>query len=201
MIYDTVFYENLITFDGHTSAIRDVTISKDDLFIATTCETGYIFLWNLNSPTDSYKPYEKKSVYNKIIYDKTDKEDLLFACTNEKICVYQKQCKELLVEFLSGDFDSKCAALARNNGVLFVGTSLGTVRIMNWPIKHETLELETMPGQQSVFRYKSPEVMEYSILTCPISYLEISPDENNLFVGGDDGTVVIFKVLIVVIWK
>ena len=41
-VFDTVYYECIRTLDGHTSLIKDVHISEDDLHMVSTCMSGYV---------------------------------------------------------------------------------------------------------------------------------------------------------------
>ena len=100
-------------------------------------------------------------MYNKILYD--SRNDLFFGCTPEKnICIYQNNCKEKLVEFISTDFDANAAVISKKHNVLILGTNKGTIRVFMWPLNKSSLELEPVgnpPGD--AFKYKYPEFLEY----------------------------------------
>lgn len=196
IIFDSIYYDSLYYFDGHTSLIRDIVITEDDRKIITTCDAGYVYLWNMDEPETNYEKdgwEHRNTLYNKILYDNAN--DLFFGCTPEKnICIYKNHCKEKLVEFISTDFDANAAVISQRHKTLIFGTNKGTIRVMLWPLNKEGLELEPVGNQGEVFKYKYPEFIEYTVSLSPIIKMEISPDENYLFVCSLDGTMLLMKV-------
>lgn len=187
----------MIFDEGHTAPIKDIVITDNDAGIISTDDNGAVFFWKLREERSerSNKFWEhRNNMYNKILYDTTN--DLFFGCTAEKnLCVYSKNCKEKVCEFLAPDFDVRTAVISESKGVIFLGTNKGSIRILLWPIKKNTLEIEPMKGEGlDVFRYKYPEYFEITTHLTAISAMELSPDHNTLFVGSEDGTVLLFKV-------
>jgi hypothetical protein len=153
----------------------------------------------MDNPESNYEKdgwEHRNTMYNKILYD--NNEDLFYGCTPEKnICIYQNKCKDKLVEFISNDFDANAAAISQKHKVLIIGTNKGTLRIMLWPLNKQGLEIEPVGTHGDVFRYKYPEYLEYSLFLTPVVKMEISPDDNYLFVCSLDGTLMILKVSVI----
>lgn len=47
IILDTIYYELIYSFDGHTGLILDIYICSDDTHFVSTCSSGYVFVSNL----------------------------------------------------------------------------------------------------------------------------------------------------------
>jgi len=39
--------------EGHPALIRDVCITKNDIYIVSTCMNGYVFCWNILESTQN----------------------------------------------------------------------------------------------------------------------------------------------------
>lgn len=185
-------------FDAHTSLIKDLVITEDDTKLISTCEGGFVYVWDLVKPEKNFhKEWQhKNTMYNKILYD--HENDLMYGCTGEKpICIYSQMCKEKVAEFITGnsDHDTRAAILSLKHQVLFTGTNKGTIKVFLWPMTKENFEIESKPGSSlGTFSYKFPECIEYNAHLSPVTYLEISHDGNYLFSGAADGSVFIFKI-------
>ena len=131
IVYDSVYYETIHVFDGHTAPIKDIAISHNDLHIVSTCMNGYVFSFNLTETQNNIlkePEHQEPGIYNAIQYN-----DLFVGCTNEKlISVYDKKFA-LIAEFEVTD--CYLTKLLLHEDVLIAGTSKGSVRI--YPIPNE----------------------------------------------------------------
>ena len=193
-----MYYTPLLSFDeGHAAPIKDIVITEDDAGIISTDDNGAVYFWKVRD--DKNERFNKiqehrNNMYNKIQYD--TKNDLFFGCTAEKnLCIYGKRCTQKICEFLAPDFDVRAGVISEKKGVLFLGTNKGTIRILLWPIRENTLELEPVKDEAfGTFRYKYPDFVEITTHLTAISAMELSPDHNYLFAASEDGTIMIFKV-------
>ena len=80
MIYDSIYYENIQVLDAHTAQIKHIFISYDDSTLVTSCQNGFVYVWNLFSDQFYAQKYDHKSdPYHCIDYDKEN--DIFAGCT------------------------------------------------------------------------------------------------------------------------
>jgi len=197
IVFDTIYYDALFVLDGHTSFIKDLVITEDDKTLISTCEGGFVYVWDLMKPENNFQKewQHRNSMYNKVLYD--HENDLMYGCTGEKpLCIYNNLCKDKVAEFITenSENDTRAAVLSLKHQILFTGTHKGTIKVFLWPMNKENLEIEAKVGTVGTFTYKFPEFIEYNAHLSPVTYLELSSDGNYLFSGAADGSVFIFKV-------
>jgi hypothetical protein len=197
IVFDTTYYDVLFVLDAHTSLIKDFVITEDDKTLISTCEGGFVYVWNLVKTEGNFQKewQHRNTMYNKILYD--HENDLMYGCTGEKpVCIYGNLCKDKIAEFIteSSDLDTRAAVLSMKHQVLFTGTNKGTIKIFLWPLSKDCFEIEQKSGMVGTFTYKFPEFIEYNAHLSPVTYLELSYDGNYLFSGAADGSVFIFKI-------
>ena len=44
LLYDTIYYDTIASFDGHEGLITEIQFAKNDLYLVTSCLSGYNFI-------------------------------------------------------------------------------------------------------------------------------------------------------------
>lgn len=220
-IYDSIYYETLHLF-SLSNHVQDIVISQDDTQIVATCTNGYVYCFNLYESIHSKDYQKKKgdehkqtTTYTCIGYDskvtpltsfdkdKTDKSDkvankaegnLFVGCTTEKyMALYKNKCRDLIAEFPIVNCHITSILICPIQGLMIAGTSKGTLRIYNWPLTEGMLELQTIgTGANKKVIIKEPSFVEVNAHTHPVVAMCCSHDENYLFTGSEDGTILCF---------
>lgn len=69
--------------------------------------------------------------------------NLFVGCTTEKyLTLYKNKCKDLVAEFPISDCHITSLLICSIQGLMIAGTSRGTLRIYNWPLTENMLELQ-----------------------------------------------------------
>jgi len=185
-VYNPSTFENIFNITGHTGIIRCLRWVNNDRLLLSACGNGFIFgwktsWWDPSTLEDKIVSHSTKNVkINAIAYD----EDLglvVASSSDQKLKVLSDHGAEIDVEMQIPDCQYTALCLSRQLEVLFVGTSLGTVRVYLWPMVYP-------PNGNLLQQY------EYGISQAGISKIEISQDGLSLFISADNGVVISLSI-------
>lgn len=140
---------------SHIGAVTHIEWTHNDSYLSSGCSKGSVFVWSSNfeihtakgqrqllarsseghSLADSKYEYVNKEIkVNGIAYD--SEYDLLVIIRADQIMeVRCEKSKKLYMEYaFELGVVPTCVLLSKENGVLLVGTSIGTIRVFLWPM-------------------------------------------------------------------
>lgn len=145
---------------------------------------------------DHLEPYG----YKHILYDNKVKVGgkeggSLFVGTNQYkyLSIYTNRCKNLVAEFPITDCTIESMCLAKEVNMMLVGTSLGTIRLYNWPIDEGSCLMEVVTGNQ--VRFNPPTCYEVNVHSRHVKAIEVRDDCEYAIVGSDDGAISVVELL------
>jgi len=208
IVYDTIYFETVYVFQEHTIPISKFLLI-DDRYVISNCANGKLFFWEISIEE---KPSGKKSVPesppNDSLYLRTychdqskpyedfqfdQDNDLFVGCFNEKnLLIYKNNCKDLLMEYVNEECSYTKLLLSLQHGVIFCGTSRGSIRTHLWPpvVSHKTANGYKKSGP----KIDCLEHYEFSAHLYPINHLVLTPDMSQLITASTDGMMLILKV-------
>ncbi|KAL2301784.1 hypothetical protein Nmel_011180 [Mimus melanotis] len=172
-IYSSITFENVTNLKGHTGKVHAIKWSADDTkFIS--CDThGAVYEWNLLTGKKQSECVLKTCIYSSIslTYD----AKIIFAVGSDQTL---KEISKSLIQQEVPAFDVvyTTVAVSRSGRTIFVGTSLGTIRAMKYPL---TLKKD--------FR-------EYQAHAGAVTKMTVTSDDQFLLTASEDGCVFIWKV-------
>ena len=176
--------------------VAQLALSRDDTKLAVNFSNGHVYCWDLvecqSSPASKPAHIEVLCYKHMVI----DNDNDLFVGTNDKkhLVLYKGDCQTLITEFPGGELVVESMVLSKELGVLFVGTSSGSVRMYPWPMNESNLEYSAMKGEGNRVRMKLPAYYETKLHEKSITFLDISEDSRFLFVGMDNGGVMMLEI-------
>eukprot|EP00842_Homolaphlyctis_polyrhiza_P004220 jgi/Hompol1/479/HPOL_004482-RA len=180
-IYSTWNFENLGNLKGHNGKVRSIHWSIDDSKIVTAGADGAIYDWSLRDLSGHAG-----------VGIKREGESILKSCSYSCACATpdgktifavgtDKTLKEIIdsqiVRELESDTVLTQVLLSHSGRMMFVGTTIGTVRSMKFPLGSEPGEYQEHQGHSSA-----------------ITKLRVSYDDQYLFSASEDGCLYVFKV-------
>ncbi|XP_061307511.1 cilia- and flagella-associated protein 57 [Pezoporus flaviventris] len=172
-IYSSITFENINNLKGHSGKIHSVKWSADDTkFIS--CDThGAVYEWNLSTGERETDCVLKSCRYSSI--DLSSDAKVIFAVGSDQTL---KEISESLIQHEVPAFDVVYTAVAVSHSghMVFVGTSLGTIRAMRYPLP------------------LTMDFNEYQAHAGAVTKMSITNDDQFLLTASEDGSVFIWKV-------
>lgn len=116
----------------------------------------------------------------------------IFIGTNDSkyLSLYRDNAKTLVNEFPVTDCTICELMLSKQLSILFVGTSIGSVRLYSWPITEAGCYYQMVEKSYNKVRLLLPHYYECFIYNKSVTALGISQDCRYLFGGLDNGGIV-----------
>ncbi|XP_065602497.1 cilia- and flagella-associated protein 57 [Cyrtonyx montezumae] len=172
-IYSCTTFENTNNLKGHNGKICAVKWSADDSK-CFSCDThGAVYGWNLSTGKRETECVLTSCVYNGIaLYSKSK---LIFAVGSDRTL---KEISESSIQHEVPAFDVVYTAVAvsHSGDMVFVGTSLGTVRAMKYPLP------------------LSREFDEYQAHAGAVTKISVTNDDLFLLTASEDGSIFFWKL-------
>ncbi|XP_032302082.1 cilia- and flagella-associated protein 57 isoform X2 [Coturnix japonica] len=172
-VYSCTTFENVNNLKGHSGKIRAVKWSTDDSK-CFSCDThGAVYEWNLSTGKREMECVTTSCIYSSIALHSDSK--LVFAVGSDQTL---KEISESSVQHEVPAFDAVYTAVAvsHSGDMVFVGTSLGTVRTMKYPL---TL---------------GREFNEYQGHSSAITKMSVTTDDLFLLTASEDGSLFFWKI-------
>ncbi|XP_017339117.1 cilia- and flagella-associated protein 57 isoform X2 [Ictalurus punctatus] len=154
-----------VDLNGHINKVQSVMWSEDDRRLASCGMDGSVYEWNaLNGACESFKNVEKSCTYTDVMFS-PDTGSVLTVGSN--LTPNELRDEQILREMIS---------MTHSGQALFVGTAVGTVRVMQYPLE------------------KEKSWTEYQAHSGPITKMVITPDDQYLLTASEDSSVLIWRI-------
>ncbi|KAJ3044625.1 Cilia- and flagella-associated protein 57 [Rhizophlyctis rosea] len=188
-IYSTWNFENLGNLKGHNGKVRSIYWTNDDAKIVSAGMDGAIYDWALKDLTGTGGggggsggvKREGESILKSCSYTSavaTADGKAIFAVGSDKTL------KEIIDSQIVREIDSDAVltqvVLSHSGRMMFVGTTIGTIRSIKFPLSPDS--------------DRKGEYQEHQAHAGPVTKLRISYDDQYLFSSSEDGTLYVFKI-------
>ncbi|XP_060235695.1 cilia- and flagella-associated protein 57 [Meriones unguiculatus] len=172
-IFTTTSLENITNLKGHTGKIRSLVWNSDDSKLISAGTDGAVYEWNLSTGKRETECVLKSCSYNSVTVSPDGK--VIFAVGSDQTL---KEIADSLIlrEIVAFDVVYTAITISHSGRMMFVGTSVGTIRSMRYPL----------PGQK--------EFNEYQAHAGPINKIMLTFDDQFLLTVADDGCLFTWKV-------
>ncbi|NWX19701.1 CFA57 protein, partial [Aegotheles bennettii] len=172
-IYSSITFENVNNLKGHSGKIHAVKWSTDDAKFFSCDTHGAVYEWNLLTGKRKSECVLKSCIYSSIALS-SDAKTVLAVGSDQTL----KEISESLIQHEVPAFGVvyTSVAVSHSGHVVFVGTSLGTIRAMNYPLP------------------STKDFKEYQAHAGAVTKMSITNDDLFLLTASEDGSIFIWKV-------
>ncbi|NWX48456.1 CFA57 protein, partial [Steatornis caripensis] len=172
-IYSSITFENINNLKGHSGKIHAVKWSADDAKLVSCDTHGAVYEWNLSTGKRESECVLKSCFYSSIALSSDAK--IIFAVGSDQTL---KEISESSIQHEVPAFGVTYTAVAVSHSghVVFVGTSLGTIRAMKYPLP------------------LTKDFNEYQAHAGSVTKMSITNNDLFLLTASEDGSVFIWKV-------
>ncbi|XP_043430574.1 cilia- and flagella-associated protein 57 [Prionailurus bengalensis] len=172
-IFATTSLENISNLKGHTGKVRSVAWNADDSKLISCGTDGAVYEWNLSSGKRETECVLKSCSYNCVTVSPDAK--IIFAVGSDQT-LKEIADSSILREISAFDVVYTAIVISHSGRMMFVGTSVGTIRAMKYPL----------PLQK--------EFNEYQAHAGPITKMLLTFDDQFLLTVAEDGCLFTWKV-------
>ncbi|XP_066865808.1 cilia- and flagella-associated protein 57 isoform X1 [Kogia breviceps] len=172
-IFSTTSLENILNLKGHTGKIRSVAWNTDDSKLISCGTDGAVYEWNLSTGKRQTECVLKSCSYNCVTISPDGK--IIFAVGSDQT-LKEIADSSVLREMSAFDVTYTAIVISHSGRMVFVGTSVGTIRAMKYPL----------PLQK--------EFNEYQAHCGPITKMSLTFDDQFLLSVAEDGCLFTWKV-------
>ncbi|XP_003462565.1 cilia- and flagella-associated protein 57 [Cavia porcellus] len=172
-IFTTTSLENITNLKGHTGKIRSVVWNADDSKLISAGTDGAVYEWNLSSGKRETECVLKSCNYNCVSISPDGK--IIFAVGSDQT-LKEIADSSILREMSAFDVIYTAITISHSGRMMFVGTSVGTIRAMKYPL----------PLQK--------EFNEYQAHAGPVTKMLLTFDDQYLLTAAEDGCLFTWKV-------
>ncbi|XP_069843573.1 cilia- and flagella-associated protein 57 isoform X1 [Dipodomys merriami] len=172
-IFTTTSLENITNLKGHTGKIRSVVWNTDDSKLISAGTDGAVYEWNLSTGKRETECVLKSCSYNSVTISPDGK--IIFAVGSDQT-LKEIADSSVLREMSAFDVIYTAIIISHSGRMMFVGTSVGTIRAMKYPL----------PVQK--------EFNEYQAHAGPITKMSLTFDDQFLLTVAEDGCLFTWKV-------
>ncbi|NXJ89257.1 CFA57 protein, partial [Corythaixoides concolor] len=172
-IYSSITFENINNLKGHSGKIHAVKWSADDAKFVSCDTHGAVYVWNLLTGKRESECVLKSCIYSSIALSSDAK--IVFAVGSDQTL---KEISESSIQHEVPAFGVVYTAVAVSHSgyMVFVGTSLGTIRAMKYPLP------------------LTKDFKEYQAHAGAVTKMSITNDDLFLLTASEDGSIFIWKV-------
>ncbi|XP_069719000.1 cilia- and flagella-associated protein 57 [Phaenicophaeus curvirostris] len=172
-IYSSVTFENIHNLKGHSGKIRAIKWSTNDTKFVSCDTNGAVYKWNLLTGKRESECVLKSCIYSSIALSPDAK--IIFAVGSDQTL---KEISESSIQLEVPAFDVVYTAVAVSHSghMVFVGTSLGTIRAMKYPL----------PLKE--------DFNEYQAHAGAVTKMSITNDDQLLLTASEDGSIFVWQV-------
>ncbi|XP_054689063.1 cilia- and flagella-associated protein 57 isoform X1 [Grus americana] len=172
-IYSSITFESINNLKGHSGKIHAVKWSADDAKFFSCDTHGAVYEWNLLTGKRESECVLKSCIYSSIALSSDAK--IIFAVGSDQTL---KEISESSIQHEMPAFGVVYTAVAVSHSghMVFVGTSLGTIRAMKYPLP------------------VTKDFNEYQAHAGAVTKMSITTDDLFLLTASEDGSIFIWKV-------
>ncbi|XP_072724848.1 cilia- and flagella-associated protein 57 isoform X3 [Ciconia boyciana] len=172
-IYSSITFENINNLKGHSGKIHAVKWSADDAKFVSCDTHGAVYEWNLLTGKRESECVLKSCIYSSIALSSDAK--IIFAVGSDQTL---KEISESSIQHEVPAYGVVYTAVAVSHSghMVFVGTSLGTIRAMKYPLP------------------LTKDFNEYQAHAGAVTKMSITNDDLFLLTASEDGSIFIWKV-------
>ncbi|KAF1553582.1 Cilia- and flagella-associated protein 57, partial [Eudyptula albosignata] len=172
-IYSSITFENINNLKGHSGKIHAVKWSADDTKFVSCDTHGAVYEWNLLTGKRESECVLKSCIYSSIALSSDAK--VIFAVGSDQTL---KEISESSIQHEVPAFGVVYTAVAVSHSghMVFVGTSLGTIRAMKYPLP------------------LTKDFNEYQAHAGAVTKMSVTNDDLFLLTASEDGSIFIWKV-------
>ncbi|XP_032923476.1 cilia- and flagella-associated protein 57 [Catharus ustulatus] len=172
-IYSSITFENVTNLKGHTGKVHAIKWSADDAKFVSCDTHGAVYEWNLLTGKKESECVLKTCSYSSIslTYD----AKIIFAVGSDQT-LKEISKSSIQHEVPACDVVYTTVAVSHSGRTIFVGTSLGTIRAMKYPL---TLK---------------KDFKEYQAHAGAVTKMTVTSDDQFLLTASEDGCVFIWRV-------
>uniref|UniRef100_A0A8C4V989 Cilia and flagella associated protein 57 n=1 Tax=Falco tinnunculus TaxID=100819 RepID=A0A8C4V989_FALTI len=172
-IYSSITFENINNLKGHSGKIHAVKWSTDDAKFVSCDTHGAVYEWNVLTGQRESESVLKSCIYSSIALSSDTK--VTFAVGSDQTL---KEISESSIQNEVPAFGVVYTAVAVSHSghMVFVGTSLGTIRAMKYPLP------------------LTRDFNEYQAHAGAVTKMSVTNDDLFLLTASEDGSIFIWKV-------
>ncbi|XP_064311392.1 cilia- and flagella-associated protein 57 [Phalacrocorax carbo] len=172
-IYSSITFENINNLKGHSGKIYAVKWSADDAKFVSCDTHGAVYEWNMMTDKRESECVLKSCSYSSIALSSDAK--VIFAVGSDQTL---KEISESSIQHEMSAFGVVYTAVAVSHSgrMVFVGTSLGTIRTMKYPLP------------------LTKDFNEYQAHAGAVTKMSVTNDDLFLLTASEDGSIFIWKV-------
>ncbi|XP_064521570.1 cilia- and flagella-associated protein 57 isoform X2 [Pseudopipra pipra] len=172
-IYSSITFDNVTNLKGHSGKIHAIKWSADDAKFVSCDTHGAVFEWNLMTGKRESECVLKTCIYSSISLSSDAK--IIFAVGSDQTL---KEISESSIQHEVPAYGVVYTAVAVSHSghMIYVGTSLGTIRAMKYPL---TLKRD---------------FHEYQAHAGAVTKMSVTSDDQFLLTASEDGCIFIWKV-------
>ncbi|NXT45627.1 CFA57 protein, partial [Pluvianellus socialis] len=172
-IFSSITFENINNLKGHSGKIHGIKWSADDAKFVSCDTHGAVYEWNLLTGKRESECVLKSCIYSSIALSSDAK--IIFAVGSDQTL---KEISESSIQHEVPAFGVVYTAVAVSHSghMVFVGTSLGTIRAMKYPLP------------------LTKDFNEYQAHAGAVTKMSITNDDLFLLTASEDGSIFIWKV-------
>ncbi|NWR55089.1 CFA57 protein, partial [Bucorvus abyssinicus] len=172
-IYSSITFENINNLKGHSGKIYAVKWSADDAKVVSCDTHGAVYEWNLLTGERESECVLESCIYSSIALSSDAK--IIFAVGSDQTL---KEISESSIQHEMPAFGVVYTAVAVSHSghIVFVGTSLGTIRVLKYPLP------------------LTRDFNEYRAHAGAVTKMSVTNDDLFLLTASEDGSIFIWKV-------
>ncbi|KAM5248101.1 cilia- and flagella-associated protein 57 [Ctenodactylus gundi] len=172
-VFTTTSLENITNLKGHTGKIRSLAWNADDSKLISAGTDGAVYEWNLSSGKRETECVLKSCSYNCVTISPDAK--IIFAVGSDHT-LKEIADSSVLREIPAFDVIYTAIVISYSGRMVFVGTSVGTIRAMKYPLSLQK------------------EFNEYQAHAGPVTKMLLTFDDQYLLTTAEDGCLFTWKV-------
>ncbi|KFQ25638.1 WD repeat-containing protein 65, partial [Merops nubicus] len=172
-IYSSITFENINNLKGHSGKVHAVKWSTDDAKLVSCDTHGAVYEWNLLTGKRESECVLKSCIYSSIALSSDAK--IIFAVGSDQTL---KEISESLIqnEVPALGVVYTAVAVSHSGHMVFVGTSLGTIRAMKYPLP------------------LTRDFNDYQAHAGAVTKMSVTNDDQFLLTASEDSSIFIWKV-------
>nr|KAF6504381.1 cilia and flagella associated protein 57 [Rousettus aegyptiacus] len=172
-IFTTTSLENISNLKGHTGKIHSIVWNADDSKLISCGTDGAVYEWNLSTGKRETECVLKSCSYNCVTISPDSK--IIFAVGSDQT-LKEIADSSVLREMSAFDVVYTAIVISHSGRMMFVGTSVGTIRAMKYPLSLQK------------------EFNEYQAHAGPVTKILLTFDDQFLLTAAKDGCLFTWKV-------
>ncbi|XP_069498550.1 cilia- and flagella-associated protein 57 [Ambystoma mexicanum] len=172
-LYSNSTFENVTSLKGHNGKVRSIAWTNDDSKLVSCGMDGAVYEWNSLSGKRESECVLKTCSYTSVTI--TADAKTIFAVGSDQT-LKEISDSQILRELPAYDVVYTCVVVSHSGRMVFLGTSIGTVRSMKNPLPIHK------------------ELNEYQAHAGPITKMAVTFDDQFLLTVSEDSSMLIWKI-------